>query len=280
MIVNSSLSPLRKPGLFLAETWDQIRLSTGLARMLLRARLAQLYRYSSLGLLWAVVPTLVITVGVTLSLHTPTQPTVLLPGEVPLQVHVAFGVVLMQTFVEAFNGQRSIFDLHLSLLQRMKFPLEAVVMAQVAESGFNLLAKLPVLLLVLVFFGVPLKLQLLLGLLACLPVLLAGIALGALVAPISALGKDLDRAMAFVPWLVFLATPVFYRTPDVGPWAWLQALNPLTAMLDVVRYLSYGGGNPHWSTFWMTLVGLMLCLPLGWVVCKLAPPHLAERLSA
>lgn len=276
--VNSAFSPLLEPRRFFAETRDQCRHSTGLAGMLLRARLAQLYRYSSLGLLWAVVPTLAITVGVTLSLHAPTQPAT--PGEVPLQVHVAFGVVLMQTFVEAFNGQRSIFDLHLQLLQRMKFPLEAVVMAQIAESGFNLLAKLPVLLLVLVFFGVPLEPQMLLGLLACVPVLLAGIALGALTAPISALGKDLDRAMAFVPWLVFLATPVFYRTPEVGPWAWLQAINPLTTLLDVARYLSYGGGSPHWSTFWITLVALALCLLLGLVVCKLAPPRLAERLSA
>lgn len=275
MTVNSAISPLQHPGRFFGQIWEQARAATGLAGMLLRLRLAQLYRHSSLGLLWAVVPTLVTTLGVTLSIQDS-----LSPGAVPLQVHVAFGVVLMQTFVEAFNAQRSIFDLHLPLLQRMPFPLEAVFMAQVAESCINLLVKLPVLLLVLVVFGVPLKLQMLLGALACVPVLLAGIAIGALVAPVSALGRDIERAMAFLPWLVFLLTPVFYRTPESGPWAAWQALNPLTAMLDVVRYLAYGAGNPHWTTFWMALLLVALCLPLGLVVCKLAPPHLAERLAA
>jgi lipopolysaccharide transport system permease protein len=186
----------------------------------------------------------------------------------------------MQTFVEAFNGQRSIFDQHLSLLRRMRFPLEAVFLAQVAESSFNLLAKIPVLLLVLIVFGVPLKASLLLGLLACVPVLLAGVALGALLAPLSSLGKDLDRAMVFLPWLVFLLTPVFYRTPVSGPWAMFQAFNPLTAMLDVMRYLSYGGGSPHWPAFWFSLVAVTIGVLAGLVVCKLAPPHLAERLAA
>lgn len=279
MTENSGLSPLRRPRRFLVELWAEATRTISLARLLLSVRLNQLYRHSSLGLLWAVVPTLVITVGVTLGMPD-ARDQVLRPTDVvPMQVHVAFGVVLMQTFVEAFNGQRSIFNVHLPLLQRMRFPLEAVTMAQIAESTFHLIAKMPVLLFVLMIFGVPLKPQLLLALLACLPILLAGIALGALLAPISALGKDLDRAMVFLPWLVFLLTPVFYRTPALGSWAALQAFNPLTAMLDVVRYLAYGGGSPHWSAFWIALAAVTLVLPVGLVVCKLAPPHLAERLA-
>lgn len=280
MTENSALSPLRRPREFLATMLADTASSMVLARLLLGVRLKQLYRHSSLGLLWAIVPTLVITIGVTLGLPDARDQRFASGDVVPMQVHVAFGVVLMQTFVEAFNGQRSIFDLHLSLLRRMRFPLEAVFLAQVAESAFNLLAKVPVLLLVLVVFGVPLKPMLLLGLLACVPVLLAGVAVGALVAPISALGKDLDRAMVFLPWLLFLLTPVFYRTPASGPWAAFQAFNPLTAMLDVVRLLSYGGGSPHWPTFGFALAAVAVAVPAGLVVCKLAPPHLAERLAA
>ena len=281
MTVYAAQSPLARPRRLLAELWVESLHSLVLARLLLRLQLIQTYRHSSLGLLWAVVPTLVITLGVSLSMRVATDGPGLQAGwQAPMQVHVAFGVVLMQTFVEAFNAQRSVFNVHLSLLQRMKFPVEAVCMAQVAETAFHFLAKLPVLLVVLWLFDMPLSLRLLPGVLACLPVLLAGMVLGALVAPLSTLGKDLDKAMAFVPWVLFLATPVFYRTPVAGPWASVQQFNPLAAMLDVVRYVAYGDGHPAWLTFWVSLLLLALCTPLAVLVCKLAPPHLAERLSA
>ncbi len=280
MTENSAHSPLRHPGRLMRETCTAASVSMALAQQLLRLRLAQLYRHSSLGLLWAVLPTLVIVSGVTLGLRGDEAGGVGPGGAVAFQVHVAFGVVLMQTFVETFNGHRGIFDLHMPLLQRMRFPVEAVMIAQVAESAFHLLAKIPVLLLVMVFFGVPLAPTLLLGLLACMPILLAGIALGALLAPLSTLGKDLDRAMVFLPWLVFLVTPVFYLTPTEGPWAAVQAVNPITAMLDGVRHLAYAGTAPAWLAYWITVVSVLLVLPLSLLMCKLAPPHLAERLPA
>lgn len=279
--VYAASSPLGRPRQLLAEMVAETVRSFALARLLLRLQLIQSYRHSTLGLLWAVVPTLVITLGVTLSLQVSDSGSAAGAGGMgPMQVHVAFGVVLMQTFVEAFNAQRSVFNVHLSLLQRMKFPVEAVCLAQAAETVFHFLVKLPVLLAVLWLYDMPLTWRLLPGVLACLPILLAGLVLGALVAPLSTLGKDLDKAMAFVPWVLFLATPVFYRTPETGPWAALQHLNPLTAMLDAARFVAYADGHPVWTTFWASLAALLLCLPLALLVCKLAPPLLAERLSA
>ncbi len=277
--INSAASPLAHPERFVRAMWVDGKTSIRFAEKLFRQSIAQQYRYSSLGLLWAVLPSLAIAIGLSMNLNsgtTDSQGAV----SVPLQVHAVFGVLMMQTFIETLNAQRITFIKHQNLMQRQRFPFEAVAIAQIAESAFHMLVKLPLLALFLFFFEVPIGISSTLAIFGFGVMLTLGIGLGLSLAPMSRLNNDFDKVMVFLPWLLFLITPIFFRTSSGAALSGVYRLNPLAYLLDLTRYWAYGEGQPDWLAFGLLTIGALVLLVLGLVFCKVSAPRVAEHAAS
>ena len=280
--INSARSQLFSIRAFLTSAWLDLRSSSGFAKRLFLQNIAQRYRYSSLGLFWAFVPSALIAILLTLG-QRDQMPTfgdripILIAGTVPPQVYGIFGLIMAQTFLEALNIQRVSLNQYIHILVRQKVPLEAIMMAGLAETTFNFLMRLPVLIAILLVFNINPALTFPLAFLGMASIISFGSGLGLLLAPWNALSKDLENVMQFFPWLVFLVTPVFVIVQP-GNWLYsLQQFNPLTYLFEGIRFLTYGVGNVN-TVALLVLIPLTIILFLvSWLFCRLCLPYIIER---
>ncbi|MDK2409342.1 ABC transporter permease [Aphanizomenon sp. PH219] len=280
--INSARSQLFSIRAFLTSAWLDLRSSSGFAKRLFLQNIAQRYRYSSLGLFWAFVPSALIAILLTLG-QRDQMPTfgdripILIAGTVPPQVYGIFGLIMAQTFLEALNIQRVSLNQYIHILVRQKVPLEAIMMAGLAETTFNFLMRLPVLIAILLVFNINPALTFPLAFLGIASIISFGSGLGLLLAPWNALSKDLENVMQFFPWLVFLVTPVFVIVQP-GNWLYsLQQFNPLTYLFEGIRFLTYGVGNVN-TVALLVLIPLTIILFLvSWLFCRLCLPYIIER---
>ena len=280
--INSARSQLFSIRAFLTSAWLDLRSSSGFAKRLFLQNIAQRYRYSSLGLFWAFVPSALIAILLTLG-QRDQMPTfgdrlpILIAGTVPPQVYGIFGLIMAQTFLEALNIQRVSLNQYIHILVRQKVPLEAIMMAGLAETTFNFLMRLPVLIAILLVFNINPALTFPLAFLGIASIISFGSGLGLLLAPWNALSKDLENVMQFFPWLVFLVTPVFIIVQP-GNWLYsLQQFNPLTYLFEGIRFLTYGVGTVNTLALFTLLPLTVILLLVSWLFCRLCLPYIIER---
>lgn len=272
---SSAESPLLNPRRFLAEAWGDLSRSRGTAIRLFRQSIAQRYRYSSLGLLWAFAPPVVTALVLTLSNRSSGAAD--LHAAVPPAFYAVFGLVLAQTFLETFGTQRALFNTHRYLLSRHRVPIEGLILTGLADSLFSLLIKLGILTALFLFYRIAPGPGLLLGLIGIGSIGLLGAGLGLLLAPLSALKRDLDNVMQFFPWVLFGLTPVFVA-PRVGAALFqIYRYNPLTWLFDAVRACSYGHPTGYGTLLLFACCSAAILLPLSWLLCRIARAYVVER---
>lgn len=273
--INSATSQLFSVREFLVGAWLDLLASSGFAKRLFLQNIAQRYRYSSLGLFWAFVPSALIAILLTLGQRD--RIPFLIGGTVPPQVYGVFGLVMAQTFLEALNIQRVSLTQYIHLLVRQKIPVEGLMMAGFAESTFGFLMRLPVLIAILLIFNIPPVVTFPLALLGVIFIIGLGSGLGLLLAPWNALTKDLENVMQFFPWILFLVTPVFVVIQS-GTWLYfVQICNPLTYIFEAIRFLAYGAGSINSLALFLLAPLTILLFLGGWLFCRLCLPYIIER---
>lgn len=266
---------MRNPGRFLRDWLADLRGSGTTARRLFQRYLTQQYRFSSLGLLWAFAPpalTSLVLIG--------GQRAHVVSGAagVPAAFYGVFGLALAQTFLEALNATRRVFAQHQQLLRRQNVPLEGLVVAALLDAAFNLLMRLVVVAVTFFVFSVrPVPTTVAIAIVGFVGVALVGAGLGLLVAPLGSLKRDVEKVLGFVPWVLFAVTPVFIPATAGTGFALVCGFNPLTRIFDGVRAAAYGGDGDPYLALRGLLAGLFL-LFVGWLLCRIARPHVVERM--
>lgn len=273
--INSGRSQLFSIRAFLVGAWLDLRSSSEFSKRLFLQNIAQRYRYSSFGLFWAFVPSALTAIVLTLGQRD--RLSILIGGAVPPQVYGIFGLIMVQTFLEALNIQRVSLNQYIHLLARQKIPLEAIMMAGFAQSAFGFLMRLPVLIAILLIFNITPALTFPLAFLGIVSLISFGAGLGLLLAPWNALTRDLENIMQFFPWFLFLVTPVFVAVKP-GNWLYfLQQFNPLTYIFEGTRFLAYGVGTVNTLALLILLPLTVLLLLVSWLFCRLCLPYIIER---
>lgn len=274
-LVHSSNARLREPSLFL-RCWlaDVLACRTMAWRLFLR-HFAQQYRFSSLGVLWAFAPAtltaLVLIGGQRSHVIGPS-------GGVPAAFYGVFGVALAQTFLESLNSTRRVFSTHQQLLRRENGHLDGLIVASLVEVVFNLLVRLSILAAVFFLFStVPVPATLLVALVGYFGVAILGAGLGLLVAPVNALKRDMEHAFALLPWALFAITPVFMPAVAGTLFGRIASANPLAWYFDGIRAAAYGGQGLPAAAIGGTAAGVVILI-CGWLFCRIAQPHVVERM--
>lgn len=235
------------------------------------------YKQSFLGIIWIfIAPVVAILSWVFLS-----AAGILKPGDVgvPYPVYVLLGGTIWGLFIGVFSTTaRSLTDSGGMILQ-IKFPHEALVVKQMAQTVAAFVINLVLISAVLLVFSVAPSWKAVFFPLAVAPLLLVGAGLGMIVSVISAVAHDFEKAVTACLGFLMYLTPVIYSAKAEG--GLIKAvvyLNPLAYLVGGARDLIlYGGMESPYG--YMASAGMAAAFFLfSWRLFFLSEHKVAERL--
>jgi lipopolysaccharide transport system permease protein len=276
-IVYTPRSGLRSPLVMARQMWKDLLDSRELAwRLTVRDIRAQ-YRQSLLGILWAFLPP--IATALIFVLLNSRKIINISETTIPYPAFAMFGTVLWQIFVESLNAPLKSVNKSKSMLTKIHFPREALILSAIEQTLFNICIKLLILIAIFIVFNISLTWGTLLCLPAILILMLLGLTFGLLLTPIGMLYTDVTQGLTIITGLWFFLTPVVYPALSGFPFSLLTLLNPVCPILTGARTLATEGilYNPV-PFFWVTFIMLPVLI-MAWVIYRLAMPILIERIN-
>ena len=270
-------SPIRRPRELLLGMARGVRDSRSLAWRLAVRDISAQYRQTSLGYLWSVAPPLANTL--VWAILNGSQIVQINTGKLPYVVFALTGTIYWQLFFDALNAPLRQLGLNRSMLNRVNFPPEALLLSGLLQVLFSFAIKLVLLGVILAVYQVPLASTAALFFVPALALIAAGSAIGMFLAPIGLLYKDVDQILAVIVGPLMLFTPVVYTQATIGFLAHLMNINPLTPLFTTLRALLYGGNIPGAAFLAVSTVAILLSL-MCWMIYRLAMPILIERIEA
>lgn len=285
----SSEPSIRRPKELIVEIIHSVQSGRELAWRMFVRNLRGLYRQTMLGLFWAFLPPLANT-AIWVFLYTRTIVDFGDNLNVAYVAYVLAGMVLWQSFVEAINAPLKVVKSNSSMLSKLRFPRESVLMVGLYESIFNLVIRSAVLLPILAFFVVAPQLGMefkaaywswatLFAPLGAVLLILLGMGIGMLILPLGMLYHDIGRALIVITPIWMILTQIVYP-PPTDDWASspINWLNPASPLLLATRDLLVLGQTEHLIS---CAVYAAIAVPLfvfGVIVFRISIPVLVERI--
>jgi lipopolysaccharide transport system permease protein len=231
------------------------------------------YRQSILGYVWAVVPQIV-TVGVFAFLH---ASRVLPIGgtRIAYVAYALWGISVWQLFAGCLSNCTTSLVSSGSLVTKVNFPREALVIAALGQPVFDFLVRLVPVITVFVWYGVVPSWGIIFLPLALLPVILMALGLGFVLSITNLVIRDTGNALGMVLMVGMFLTPVLYPPPVRWPFFLVNILNPLSPLVTASQDLVAAGSLTRPEMFGAASV-LSLALALGgWHAFRVTIPRVA-----
>ena len=268
-------NPVHLLGHSLRDLWSGRELAW---RMFVR-NIRGLYRQTFLGLFWAFLPPLANTL-VWVILRRAGAIDLAENLQISYPVYVVTGMVIWQSFVEAFQAPLQTVNTNRNMLSKLRIPRESILLVSMLEIIFNLVIRLIVLFPLLALFGPGLSAWWLFVPIPIIVLILLGLGLGLFVMPFGMLYQDVGRLIAVAVPVWMIITPIVYLAPagwNDNPLNWL---NPASPLLTLTRDLLVFGETGVWVS---AAVYAAVALPLlftGLLFYRLSIPVLVERISS
>jgi len=236
-----------------------------------------MYRQTFLGLFWAFLPPIANT-AVWIFLR---QQGVFDTGEMAVNatLYILTGMILWQSFSDALQMPLKILNQNKSMISKLRFSREALIMLGLGEVFFDLAIRMLLLIPAFIWFGVSPSWAMLLAPLTIILMVLWAAGIGLLLMPIGSLYQDIGRFLQLAVPFWMIITPIIYVAPETFPGNLLVWLNPASPLLLFSRDLILVGGSSVLTP--AILLGLM-AVPMfmfGLAVFRISIPVLVERMS-
>jgi len=235
------------------------------------------YTQTILGYLWAFIPALFAALTF---LFLQSQGIMQVEGlGVPYFVFTMTGIMLWQTFVEALQSPLSSLNASKSMLSKINFPRESILIAGLYMVLTSALIRLAMVVVVMFAYGVTPG-----GSLVFLPffifgLVICGFSIGMITIPVGGLYGDISRVIPIVSQFWMLLTPVVYPARTSGWLGWISSWNPVAPLIGNARAcLTNSPLEFVWHSVLVVIFSLVLALA-GMVCFRLIIPHLIERMG-
>jgi lipopolysaccharide transport system permease protein len=277
-VIYTPESRIRHPKQLLQEMVRDLLASRELAWRLLVRDISAQYRQSLFGVLWAFFPPIITALGLVVAKNAGAVNIGM--TDIPYPAYVMFSVSLWQTFVEALNGPLAAVGGAKSMLAKINFPKEAIILAKLGEVFFNFGIKLIFIFGLFLWFHIPVTWSVFLAPVALIHLVILGTAIGLFLAPLGALYGDVGRVIPLIltPWM--LLTPVIFPVPKQGWFSVVVGWNPVTPLLVTIRDLATSGVVSDPTGFWLMSGLSFVLLFLAWILYRLSMPFIVERMSS
>ena len=196
------------------------------------------YRQSVLGYLWAVIPQIV-TVGAFAMLNAwrvvPMGKTA-----VPYVIYAAWGISVWQLFAGCLSSCTSSLASSGSLVTKINFPREAVVIAAIGQPIFDFLVRLLPVIAVFTWYGFAPSWSAIFLPLTLFPIIFLALGAGFVLSIANLAIKDTDNALGTALTIGMFLTPVLYPPPVRWPFTLINYLNRISPILTGTQDLIAG----------------------------------------
>lgn len=252
--------------------------SNFLAYQMAKRDLQSQYRQSFLGFFWAFMPIITNSL-VWIFLSSSGTVNVNADQSIPYIAFVVIGTTLWSIFNETLfipitsvNGARS-------LLSKINFPKEALIMSGIYKMIFNLILKLILIAGILVIYGINPGIGILYFPIILAVIIVFSLSLGLLFTPIGLIYTDINKIVSTAVSFMMYITPVVYAIPKQGIFRKLFELNPLTFLFNDARS-SLTNIQLENITFSVVLAGISFVLMLvGMVIFRKSMPIIIEKIG-
>jgi lipopolysaccharide transport system permease protein len=237
-----------------------------------------MFRQSLLGFAWAILPPF-LSGGLWIFLNYSGAVNITDTG-IPYPIFVISGTLLFATFTQALNAPSDAVNAGKSMMAKLNFPREALLLTAFYKLLFDFGLKLLPILVIALGLGFALGWTALLFPLGALVLMLLGYGIGVLLIPFKMLYGDIGRMIALGTQLLMYATPIVYPMPASGFIRDFNTFNPLYYLISIPR--DWFTGIPVVSVvpLWVGLIVALIILFFGWVLYRITMPIIIERVGA
>ena len=271
-------SELRRPLRLLRSMGSDVLAGRELAwRLFVRDTAAQ-YRQSVLGYFWVIIPPL--TTSLIFILLNSANVLVSKDLGMSYPVYVLTGTVFFGLFSDGMAAPLRAVTASKSLLIKVRFPREALLLTAWAQTLLSFLIRTALLIVSLALLRAHISPTAPLALIPCFSLMLFGMMLGVMMVPLGALYQDITYGLVLLTSALMLVTPVAFAPPSSGALAWIMRYNPLSPLVLSARDLVVTGSFANVPAA-LTITAICLGLfAVGWVLFRLAVPIIVERLGS
>jgi lipopolysaccharide transport system permease protein len=220
------------------------------------------YRQSMLGYVWAIIPQIV-TVGA-FGILNAWRVVPMGKTAIPYVIYAAWGISVWQLFAGSLSACTTSLAAAGSLVTKVNFPRECLVIAAVGQPIFDFLVRLVPVFAVFAWYGMkPSWSVILLPFVVC-PVLFLAVGFGFVLSIANLAVKDTGNALGTVLTMGMFLTPVLYPPPVRWPFTLINSVNPLSALLAATQDLIAFGTITRPATFAAACVFALLAFFVGW----------------
>lgn len=272
-------SPLIHPIQLVKEICIDFFRSRELASRLLERDIRSKYRQSALGMTWIILTPLTSAL-VFIFLQSEGVLTSVPSGGIPYALFVFLGTYLWQVFVDSINAPLKVLDQNRSMLGKINFPRESLIIVAFGSVIFDTVVKSILMGGIILFFRPHLHWSLLLAPLAVVAIILHGITLGLLLTPLGALYRDVSTMIASLAGFWFFVTPVVYEPTKSGIISKFTLFNPIAHLLTGTRDLVLSGAITSPVAFAIVIMISIVGFIFAALLFRVSMPVLIERMGS
>ena len=237
---------------------------------------AATYKQSVLGVIWAIAPPLILVATFTFLARSRVFD--IGATALPYPVHVLLGLTVWSVFATTLTNITSCLTRATNLIQKMRFPREALVFSAATQSLIDVAIRGILLIGVAAILGVSFSWTALLIPLFVAPLFLLTIGIGSILAVVNALVRDVNNAVIVLLQFALFLTPVVYPAPTTWPHNIINYVNPVSPFVIAAQDL-VTTGTLRMPDAWLaaSILGSGMFM-IGMYVFRLAEPLVAERL--
>lgn len=268
---------IRKPWKLAQSVWNDTAKGYHLASRLFLRDIKAKYRQSALGLIWAFLPPIATTL--TFAILNKSGVINIEDTTMPYVAYAMIGTLLWQTFTDSITTPLRIITQSKPMLTKINFPREALLVAGVMQVLFDFTIRLVLFLAVVVYFRIELSWNAIFLPVGIFSIILTGTMFGVLFTPIGMLYTDVQQGLTMMLGFWMLLTPVVYPPATEGFLKTIAQWNPVSPLITNTRELLTAEHLAFSDGFvWVTAISVLMLL-LGWVVFRVALPHVIARLG-
>jgi len=233
------------------------------------------YRQSILGYFWAIIPviaTVMIFAFLTTSRTIPV-------GETPMPyiAYALWSLSVWQFFAGCLvNCTNSLVSAG-SLVSKVKFPKETLVIAALGQPLVDFLIRLVPTAFVFTWYGMALNWQTLFIPFVLVPVMLLALGLGFLFSIANLVLRDIGNGLNVILTLAIFMAPILYPAPTTWPSTLVNVLNPFSPMLIASQDLIAHGTLSKPEAFLVSSSFSVLAFFIGWRLFRIVMPRVCAH---
>jgi lipopolysaccharide transport system permease protein len=241
---------------------NELVASRRLIWLLVKRDLSVRYRQSLLGYLWAVIPQIA-TVGAFTVLNAwrvvPMGKTV-----IPYVLYAAWSISVWQLFAGCLSACTASLSLSSSLVTKINFPRESIVVAAIGQPIFDFLVRLVPVFGVFAWYRFAPSWTLVFLPFALFATVALALGLGFILSIANLALKDIGNAIGTALTIGMFLTPVLYPPPVRWPFMLINVLNPVSPLLSATHDLIAIGSLTTPGSFAAAWCFSLITFAFGW----------------